>query len=415
MKRAVLKSREKNIAVLGGGLQGSCLALALAARGARVTLFDRNDRLLTRAAVVNEGKIHLGYIYAGDSSLKTARMMMRGAFSFAGFVERHLGVDLAAIETSKPAVYLVHRDTTLGVAEVGAHLRAVSLLAREVASGRQDAYFGIDLDRLPRRWAAGELVDHFDPSAILAAFDTNEIAIQPTALAELIRARIDDIPAIEVRLSHFVESVDLDGHRPALITTVGGEPRREAFDEIVNALWDGRLVLDAKLGMHPSRPWLHRFKYGVRFQLPDAFERPPSATFVFGSFGEVVAFEGGTVFLTWYPTCMVATSSGLEPPDCPAAPEGTVREEILSSTYDSLSKIVLGLRGVPLSTLHAAAVKGGVIVAWGQTDINDPASELHQRFELGLTSSGSYHSLDPGKFTLAPYFAELTAERIMPE
>lgn len=48
------------VAVLGGGLQGCCIALALADRGVEVTLFDRNDDLLSRTAVANEGKIHLG-------------------------------------------------------------------------------------------------------------------------------------------------------------------------------------------------------------------------------------------------------------------------------------------------------------------------------------------------------------------
>ena len=79
------------VAVLGGGLQGCCTALALAESGVRVTLFDRNEQLLSRAAVANEGKIHLGYMYAGDPSLSTARTMMRGALAFAPFFARHLG------------------------------------------------------------------------------------------------------------------------------------------------------------------------------------------------------------------------------------------------------------------------------------------------------------------------------------
>ena len=49
-----------HVGVLGGGLQGCCVALTLAERGVKVTLFDKNDTLLSRAAVANEGKIHLG-------------------------------------------------------------------------------------------------------------------------------------------------------------------------------------------------------------------------------------------------------------------------------------------------------------------------------------------------------------------
>jgi glycine/D-amino acid oxidase-like deaminating enzyme len=42
------------IGVLGGGLQGCTIALALAERGADVTIFDRNDALLTGVAIANE-------------------------------------------------------------------------------------------------------------------------------------------------------------------------------------------------------------------------------------------------------------------------------------------------------------------------------------------------------------------------
>lgn len=78
------------VGVLGGGLQGCCVAVALAERGATVVLFDKNDSLLSRTAVANEGKIHLGYMYAGDPTLSTAKTMMTGALSFAPFLERYL-------------------------------------------------------------------------------------------------------------------------------------------------------------------------------------------------------------------------------------------------------------------------------------------------------------------------------------
>ena len=79
------------VGVLGGGLQGCCTALALAERGLNVVLLDQNQALLERTAVANEGKIHLGYMYAGDPTLSTARIMMEGALAFAPFMERYLG------------------------------------------------------------------------------------------------------------------------------------------------------------------------------------------------------------------------------------------------------------------------------------------------------------------------------------
>src|SRR5512139_1020992 len=99
------------VGVLGGGLQGCCTALALAERTVNVTLFDKNDMLLSRAAVANEGKIHLGYMYAGDPTLLTAKTMMAGALSFAPFFEGHLGQPAQSFSLSDPATYVVHRDS----------------------------------------------------------------------------------------------------------------------------------------------------------------------------------------------------------------------------------------------------------------------------------------------------------------
>jgi hypothetical protein len=62
---------------------------------------------------------------------------------------------------------------------------------------------------------------------------------------------------------------------------------------------------------------------------------------------------------------------------------------------------------------QGVTVKAGVIVAWGSTDIDDRASELHRRYDIGVQSYGNYHSIDPGKLTMAPHFAEVCADRIL--
>jgi hypothetical protein len=91
-----------------------------------------------------------------------------------------------------------------------------------------------------------------------------------------------------------------------------------------------------------------------------------------------------------------------------------LRTRVLAGTLRGLADIMPSLRGLDADSLPEARVKGGVIVAWGETDICDPHSELHRRYEIGVTSLGRFHSVDPGKLTMAPYFAELCAERIRP-
>src|SRR4029078_5835262 len=158
-----------HVGVLGGGLQGCCTAIALAARGARVTFLDRNDALMTRAAVNNEGKIHLGYMYGGDPSLATARTMMTGALDYAPFLSRHLDIAPEQIQLSAPAHYVVHRQSQQSVEATTSYLSAVHDLLSQAAANRPRDYFGLTL-RPPKALPTAEFKNLFDPTICLAAF-----------------------------------------------------------------------------------------------------------------------------------------------------------------------------------------------------------------------------------------------------
>jgi len=400
------------VGILGGGMQGCCCALALAERGVEVTLFDRNDQLLSRAAVANEGKIHLGYMYANDPSYSTARMMINGALTFAPFCARHLGVRAETLSVSFPAAYAVHCDSQRSVDQVSQYLAAVHRLIAEATDGRPNAYFGRDLSQKPRRWSLAEREAEFDCDIVPAVFESPEVAINPVALTQALRERIYSDRRIEVRLAHTVLSVkDID--HPVVISRDSGGTVRQRFDHVVNALWDGRLAVDETLGLRPDRPWLHRLKYGVSFYLPENAKKPPSATFVSGPLGEVVSYYDGLIYLTWYPTCLLGISKEIAPPEWPTYPDERLHADLPRATLEAMARFVLPLRDLDLEDLVDVTVKGGVIVAWGETDIYDPKSELHRRYEIGVTSSYQYHSVDPGKLTMAPYFAQLCADRIL--
>jgi glycine/D-amino acid oxidase-like deaminating enzyme len=402
------------VGVLGGGLQGCCVALELASRGVDVTIFDKNASLLSRTAVANEGKIHLGYMYAGDPTFSTAKTMMTGALTFASFLERHLSRPAHSFSTSVPAIYVVHRDSQHKVEEISSYLKTVHSLITDATLGKPGGYFGKDLGAPLRTLSEADKAAEFDPMFALTAVSTPEVAINPGALAATLRNCIDDHPKIEARCNCTV--VGAEKKTDTICVLIGRQDGREqnCFDHVINALWDGRFALNETLGYRANRPWLHRLKYGVSFRLPSAAKSPPSATFVSGPFGEVVTYADGIVYLTWYPACLQGISTSVTPPDWQTYPSEPLRSQIITGTLRALSEIVPSLRDLDAEKLPEAVVKGGVIVAWGNTDIYDPASELHRRFEIGVTSDGHFHSIDPGKLTMAPYFAEICAERICP-
>ena len=59
------------------------------------------------------------------------------------------------------------------------------------------------------------------------------------------------------------------------------------------------------------------------------------------------------------------------------------------------------------------SVKGGVIFAWGSSDIDDPTSLLHERAAIGPKRFGRYCSIDTGKLTMAPLFGKMAADSIL--
>ena len=70
---------KKKISILGAGGAGACAALELSQRGYSVDLYEEGPIPIRKASYVNEGKIHVGFIYAMDRDLHTAKQMILGA------------------------------------------------------------------------------------------------------------------------------------------------------------------------------------------------------------------------------------------------------------------------------------------------------------------------------------------------
>ena len=390
---------------------GCSAALALAERGARVTIFERENGLLRRAAVSGEAKIHLGYVYANDASLATAWTMIKGARAFAPFFHRHLGASFD-FRTSRPFYYPVHRDSLLTVEAVADHLAKVHAGIAEAFAGSPNAYFGACLARTPERLSAKDAAVLFNAQHVGGAFRTEEIAINADLLAGAIAAHLAADPAIEIMPGCSVRSVEAGRGGLTVLAEHRDGALAERFDHVVNAAWAGRLAIDGTVGMTPSRSWLFRLKYGIRLPPGSAPAGLVSATFVLGPFGDVVRLADDSVYLSWYPVCMTARSRQVAPPRWRGRPRRARRKELVAASFAAMSPLMPALAGVSPEALHSATVKGDAIFAWGFEDIDDRHSELHRRADIGLATNGRYHSVDPGKLTMAPWFAERCVERI---
>ncbi|WP_240780374.1 FAD-dependent oxidoreductase [Serratia proteamaculans] len=73
--------KSKNVIIAGGGFFGLYLAEQLALKGCRVTVYEKNSELMSRASYVNQARVHNGYHY--PRSILTA---LRSRLSFPRFV-----------------------------------------------------------------------------------------------------------------------------------------------------------------------------------------------------------------------------------------------------------------------------------------------------------------------------------------
>jgi glycine/D-amino acid oxidase-like deaminating enzyme len=402
------------VAVLGAGIQGSCVALELARRGCAVDLYDRNELPIQQASLYNEGKIHLGFVYGRDGNAKTAETMVRGSLRFASLLERWLGVSADALEPSPGFVYAVHRDTMTPPEQVGVHFERVRRLYDDMIADETLTYLGARPARLVERLSQKELVRTFDDRLIITAYRTAERSVAPCRVAALLRDAIAAHPRIAFMGKTLISDASIapDG-RVRVGFSCNGTETSVTYPHVVNALWAGRLHIDGAVGVLPSRPWLHRFKLAVVLRLSHQIDEIPSATFVLGPFGDIVNFGGSRLYLSWYPHCMIGVSRAINPPDLIAALHERTTSAIVHQTMAALAAVCPPLRSVG-DAITTAEVGGGPIFAWGASDIDDPESELHRRYDVGVSSYGRYHSVNTGKYCLAPLLAVEVAERICP-
>lgn len=400
------------VAVLGAGFQGVCVALELAKRGLTVDLFDKNERAITQAGYVNEGKIHLGFTFANDPTMRTAKLMIRGSLNFRKILNRWIDFDEEMARLSSPFLYAVHRDTLVPTNQIRAYFQHVQSLILNTNRREGSDYLGTPVDFVFDELESFEAAQLFDRGSVSAAFTTIERSVDTVSIANRLRDAITGSAHIRFFPGSLVKTICLKDPGISVEFLQDGKVSSEGYEHVVNALWDGRLAIDAAIGIPPKRRWLYRFKFGIRLNSVDIAEPVPTATIVLGRFGDIVRFPAGDAYLSWYPICLGGLSSDLRSPDWSAEPDESRSRFLFQQSVQGLASICPPLGQLRQMDIRTVKVHGGVIFAWGSSDIGDIRSELHSRFDVGPYSKGGYHSIDTGKYTLAPLFALEVADRI---
>jgi hypothetical protein len=399
--------------VLGGGGVGVCAALELARAGHHADIFEQDALPVRRASRINEGKIHQGILYAKDPTNRTAALMIRGALAFSACLSRWIDGDAATLGLSTPFVYAVHEDSMLSADDMRAHFARCYAMFEELRAASGLSYLGTDApaafyDLTPRDAEA-----ILDPRSFSAAIMTSELSVDPRRIADRLGAAVLSEP----RLSFVGAATVVEVKRRAaggfdIVFDRDGRQKAGPYDQVINAAWESRLVFDRQLGIAPTQPWIHRHKFGNRVHVPLKADDLPSLTVVLGAFGDLVNYREGGFYLSWYPIGMVAKSFDLAPPtdwnDISDAQRRDVFERSLAH-WRALCPKLNELTFPP----EAVDATSGAIVAWGQTDVDDPDSKLHDRYQIGVHSVDGYHSVNTGKYTMVPYLGFQAANRVL--
>jgi hypothetical protein len=400
------------VAVLGGGGVGVCSAIEIAHHGHHVDIFEQDAKPVWRASRVNEGKIHQGILYAKDPSLRTARTLIRGALTFAACLSRWIDVGPESLKLSTPFVYAVHKGTMVDVDRLLSHFAACRTIFAEMQAASGLHYLGRE-ERLEfRKLAAGEIETILDPHFISAAIMSNECSVDPRVIADRLRAAALAEPRITFIGNARVTNAEEVGGQYIVTFDQGGSQRAGPYDHVVNALWEGRLAIDRRFGIDPPHRWIHRHKFGNRVHVTLREEDLPSVTVVLGPFGDIVNFGSNGFYLSWYPIGMVASSLDSEPPTHWQQISMQARDDVFHRSLAHWSILCPKLKDIAFGREDVDATSG-VIFAWGDSDIGDPDSELHKRYEIGIQSNGRYHSVNTGKYTMVPYLGLQVAERVL--
>lgn len=391
-----------NVVIMGAGIQGICCALALSNLNISVTLVDKTPEPLSRSGLRNEGKIHLGFIYANDPSFRSASLMLRSAISFSSMIESFVGykVDWTPLRSRK-FNYLVLENTMLPYSSIVSHYEQ---LQKEYESIRDYSlhYLGNRPEQL-FTYDAPEIPE-LNKDVVKKCIPTEELAVNLHGLRDLLITEMNTRTNITFLGSHCVKEIQKAsfGYR---LTGKKASDESWTIDtgQLVNCLWENRLYFDNQLGINPGRKWVYRLKYRILGIPDDHIAALDSFTCVLGAFGDLVNYDNHYSYLSWYPECMRGWSTDITTPESweDACNGKMEKEEWVEKALAGLDHIFPGMANFDIRQLD-----GGIIFSWGKTDIVDMNSELHNRFEIGINHVDGYYSIDTGKFTSAPYFAE---------
>ncbi len=389
-----VKKLQKKVVILGGGFQACCIALMLQKYNYDITIIEQCTDIMNRASMNQEGKIHLGFIYSMDKSLRTGRNLLRDALHFSNYIEYLLGekIDWDTVKSSK-FNYLVPYQSLLTGRELNNYFEKLqNLYVGWLNTDLNLSYLGERPQNLFHQHSS--LPSHVDPEFFKHSFATEEVSISQLFLKNKIK------PVLDARLLLNEKVLQIKRAQQGFkIKTDKGDYQA---DLLFNCTWENQTVFDQQMGIDIGTDHNLRLKFAIVSKTIEELKSIPSCTIVNGPFGDYVN-HAGYMYFSWYPQSMREMIVNRTPPEkwnalCRGEIDENLKEELIRDHQAIFQQLFL----TPFQ-FHDPQIVGGIIVAKGDKDIKYAASRLHMRDETPITHQDGYFSVSTNKFTSAPY------------
>ena len=395
----------KRALILGGGIQGCCISLMLKKHDYEVSIIEKSDGIINRASINQEGKIHLGFNYGMDKSLKTGKKLMLDALNFAPYLEYLLDKKVNWENyKSFNFNYLITKDSMLSPEEVNTYFEFLQDTYSSFLENKKLNYLG---KRPKRIFQKASIPSKVNPNFFQACFATEEAALYPESIKEIIKEKILS-ESISLLLNQNITRVKRT-QKGFMVETrqKNGNICQIDADVVFNCLGEGKFALDKEMGLY-DRNINFRFKFRIPAKIPKSLDELGSFTIIKGPYGDFVNYpQRKEASFCWYPSSIqgMVVDQNI-PANWEEFSEGNIpnalKQKLVNDNLEHFRRLI-----PTLSEFKEPLVRGGVIVAKGNSDIDDRESTLHQRSDFPIFQNDGYFSINTGKYTSAPHNTSL--------
>ncbi|MEO5581533.1 MAG: hypothetical protein ABIR66_02490, partial [Saprospiraceae bacterium] len=350
-------------------------------------------------------KIHMGFLFSNDRTLKTGTKMMHDALHFSYCMEYLLDeeIDWANLKSEK-FIYLVPHDSLLTHNHIETYFNKLQHIYSDLLITYPHlSYLGERPDKI---FNPASVPSDIDQTLFKHCFQTEEVAISQDGLKNNIKAGLIR-KGVETILNEHI-------YRVSRITNsrFSVETNRNTYqsDLVINCLWENQTIIDQQLGILSRKENNLRLKFGIISKYIDALRFMPSVSMVSGPYGDFVNFplpKDRKMYFSWYPVSrhgMVVNQQ--VPEDWISICNGNIDKSLSAYQFEHHEQVFRQLFSRSFH-FNSPVLIAGMIVANGKDDINYINSTLHQRNEEPIFSKAGYYTISTGKYTSAPHNAFL--------